>query len=78
MQIRLQLFTEDEDVKEKTPPATGVNPGKMGADDIQLHVQSDHGTGGHWCAKIFFFSLMAILVGLIGLILLENRGISDC
>lgn len=50
----------------------------MGPDDIQLHVQKDdHGTGGHWCAKIFFFSLMAILVGLVGLILLENRGISD-
>lgn len=50
----------------------------MGPDDIQLHVHSDHGTGGHWCAKIFFFSLMAILAGLIGLILLENRGLSDC
>lgn len=50
----------------------------MGPDDIQLHVHSDHGTGGHWCAKILFFSLMAVLLGLIGLILLENRGISDC
>lgn len=50
----------------------------MGPDDIQLHVHSDHGTGGHWCAKIFFFSLLAILLGLIGLILLENRGLADC
>lgn len=46
-------------------------------DDIELHVQHDHGTGGHWCAKIVFFALMAILVGLVGLIVLENRGNSD-
>lgn len=46
-------------------------------DDTELHVQHDHGTGGHWCAKIFFFTLMAILVGLVGLIVLENRGQSD-
>lgn len=50
----------------------------MGPDDLQLHVHSDHGTGGHWCAKVLFFSLMAVLLGLIGLILLENRGLSDC
>lgn len=50
----------------------------MGPNDIQLHVHSDPGTGGHWCAKLIFFSLMTILAGLIGLILLENRGLSDC
>ncbi|XP_055704085.1 aspartyl/asparaginyl beta-hydroxylase isoform X6 [Phlebotomus papatasi] len=49
----------------------------MGPDDVQLHVHKDHGTGGHWCAKIVFFSLMAILAGLVGLIILENRGLSD-
>ncbi|XP_055319576.1 aspartyl/asparaginyl beta-hydroxylase isoform X8 [Sitodiplosis mosellana] len=63
---------DDEDTRP-----TGVHPTKMGPDDIQLHVHSEHGTGGHWCAKIFFFSLLAILLGLIGLILLENRGLSD-
>lgn len=61
---------------EETQPS-GVHATKMGPDDIQFHVHSDHGTGGHWCAKIFFFSLLAILLGLIGLILLENRGLSD-
>lgn len=50
----------------------------MGPEDIQLHVHTDHETGGHWCAKVFFFSLLAILLGLIGLILLENRGLADC
>jgi aspartate beta-hydroxylase len=48
------------------------------SEDIQMHLQSDgHGTGGHWCAKIVFFILMAILGGLIVLIILENRGMSD-
>lgn len=49
----------------------------LGQDDIQMHVQKDHGTGGHWCAKIVFFLLLAILAGLVGLIILENRGQSD-
>ncbi len=74
------LFTipcsDDDEPKEK--PSAGVHATKMGPDDIQLHVHSDHGTGGHWCAKILFFSLMAVLLGLIGLILLENRGLQDC
>lgn len=78
-------YLEDDDVVRPTAgaaatgtPVIGVQSSKMGAEDIQLHIQSDHGTGGHWCAKIIFFSLMAVLIGLIGLILLENRGISDC
>lgn len=65
-------FTDDEETRP-----SGVHVTKMGPEDIQLHVHSDHGTGGHWCAKVFFFSLLAILLGLIGLILLENRGLSD-
>lgn len=65
-------FKDDEEIRP-----TGVNATKMGPDDIQLHVHSDHDTGGHWCAKVLFFSLLAVLLGLIGIILLENRGISD-
>lgn len=49
----------------------------MGPDDLLMHLQKDESTGGHWCAKIVFFSLMAILFGLVGLIILENRGIND-
>ncbi|XP_055319573.1 aspartyl/asparaginyl beta-hydroxylase isoform X5 [Sitodiplosis mosellana] len=71
-EYRKLSMQDDEDTRP-----TGVHPTKMGPDDIQLHVHSEHGTGGHWCAKIFFFSLLAILLGLIGLILLENRGLSD-
>ncbi|XP_041448049.1 aspartyl/asparaginyl beta-hydroxylase isoform X11 [Drosophila obscura] len=55
----------------------GVHITKMGNDDLHLHVHHDHGTGGNWCAKIIFFSLMAVLLGLVGLIILENRGLED-
>ncbi|XP_034652936.1 aspartyl/asparaginyl beta-hydroxylase isoform X5 [Drosophila subobscura] len=55
----------------------GVHITKMGNDDVHLHVHHEHGTGGNWCAKIIFFSLMAVLLGLVGLIILENRGLED-
>lgn len=43
-----------------------------------MHVhESDHDHGVGWCAKIVFFTLMAILAGLVVLIVLENRGGSD-
>ncbi|VVC90518.1 unnamed protein product [Leptidea sinapis] len=49
----------------------------LGEGDVFIHSYQDHGTGGHWCAKIIFFSLMAVLITLIGLIILENRGLSE-
>ncbi|XP_075970988.1 aspartyl beta-hydroxylase isoform X2 [Anticarsia gemmatalis] len=49
----------------------------LGEGDVFMHSQHEHGTGGHWCAKIIFFSLLAVLVTLIGLIILENRGLTD-
>ncbi|KPU76971.1 uncharacterized protein Dana_GF11291, isoform D [Drosophila ananassae] len=55
----------------------GVHITKMGNDDVHLHVHHDHGTGGHWCAKIIFFSLMAALLGVVALIIMENRGLED-
>lgn len=39
-----------------------------------MHIEQENETGGHWCAKIVFFVLMAILLGLVALIVLENRG----
>lgn len=68
-----QLSSFPDEDKDQT--VSGVK--SLGQDDIQMHVHSDHGTGGHWCAKIVFFFLLAILVGLVGLIILENRGNSD-
>ncbi|XP_026759290.2 aspartyl/asparaginyl beta-hydroxylase isoform X2 [Galleria mellonella] len=49
----------------------------FGEGDVFIHSQHDHGTGGHWCAKIIFFSLLAVLITLIGLIILENRGLTE-
>lgn len=42
-----------------------------------MHVEEDHGTGGHWCAKLIFFVLLSVLVGLVAMIVLESRGIKD-
>lgn len=43
-----------------------------------MHIQDhDHDHGVGWCAKIVFFTLMAILAGLVVLIVIENRGGSD-
>ncbi|XP_064551834.1 aspartyl/asparaginyl beta-hydroxylase isoform X5 [Drosophila montana] len=70
--LRQPSFQDDEDSSSH-----GVHITKMGNDDVHLHVQQQHGTGGHWCAKIIFFSLMAVLLGLVGLIILENRGLED-
>ncbi|XP_053963589.1 aspartyl/asparaginyl beta-hydroxylase isoform X2 [Anastrepha ludens] len=68
---------KDKKKRRDDESSHGVHITKMGNDDVHLHVQHEHGTGGHWCAKIFFFSLLAILFGLVALIILENRGISD-
>ena len=54
--------------------APGVH---AGVDSTNMHApEHEHGVG--WCAKIIFFLLMAILGGLVCLIMLENRGGSDC
>ncbi|XP_055625165.1 aspartyl/asparaginyl beta-hydroxylase isoform X4 [Toxorhynchites rutilus septentrionalis] len=72
---------DDEDAVKETPggkqPSAGAAQAATQPGDVQMHVHSDHGTGGHWCAKVVFFILLAGLGALIGLILLENRGISD-
>ncbi|RVE48277.1 hypothetical protein evm_007028 [Chilo suppressalis] len=49
----------------------------LGEGDVFMHSHHEQGTGGHWCAKIIFFSLLAVLITLIGLIILENRGLSE-
>ncbi|XP_032528506.2 aspartyl/asparaginyl beta-hydroxylase isoform X3 [Danaus plexippus] len=49
----------------------------LGEGDVFMHSYHEHGTGGHWCAKIIFFALLAVLVTLIGLIILENRGLTE-
>ncbi|XP_049295812.1 uncharacterized protein LOC125770365 [Anopheles funestus] len=74
---------DDEDtVKETTVHApkqssAGAAQAAKEPGDIQMHIHSDHGTGGHWCAKIVFFVLLAGLGALIGLILMESQGVSN-
>ncbi|KAF9816101.1 hypothetical protein SFRURICE_003652 [Spodoptera frugiperda] len=69
--------------KKRKKDELGVDEGPrgtaaaLGEGDVFMHSPNDHGTGGHWCAKIIFFSLLAVLVTLIGLIILENRGLSE-
>ncbi|XP_046607580.1 uncharacterized protein LOC124298935 [Neodiprion virginianus] len=61
-----------------TPPPNLVSPSAdPTAENLTIHVHKEGGTGGHWCARIIFFSLLAILVGLIGVILIEHRGAAD-
>ncbi|XP_032570612.1 histone-lysine N-methyltransferase SETD1B isoform X8 [Drosophila sechellia] len=69
--LRQSSFQDDDESSH------GVHITKMGNDDLHLHVHHDHGTGGHWCAKIIFFALMAVLLSLVGLIIMENRGLED-
>uniref|UniRef100_A0A182WL94 Aspartyl/asparaginy/proline hydroxylase domain-containing protein n=1 Tax=Anopheles minimus TaxID=112268 RepID=A0A182WL94_9DIPT len=74
---------DDEDtVKETTvhaPKQTSAGAAQAAKEpgDIQMHIHSDHGTGGHWCAKVVFFVLLAGLGALIGLILMESQGVSN-
>ncbi|XP_035910498.1 uncharacterized protein LOC118511474 isoform X2 [Anopheles stephensi] len=74
---------DDEDtVKETTvhapkQPSAGAAQAAKEPGDIQMHIHSDHGTGGHWCAKVVFFILLAGLGALIGLILMESQGVSN-
>lgn len=66
-------FSDDLGVEEPRGTAAAFGEG-----DVFMHSQSEHGTGGHWCAKVIFFSLLAVLITLIGLIILENRGLTEC
>uniref|UniRef100_A0A182T6Z6 Uncharacterized protein n=1 Tax=Anopheles maculatus TaxID=74869 RepID=A0A182T6Z6_9DIPT len=78
-----QVYMNDEDtVKETTVHApkqssAGAAQAAKEPGDIQMHIHSDHGTGGHWCAKVVFFILLAGLGALIGLILMESQGVSN-
>lgn len=67
------MFSDELGVEE--PRGTAAT---LGDGDVFMHSYHEHGTGGHWCAKIIFFSLLAVLIALIGLIILENRGLSEC
>ena len=68
------VFPDEDDAG--TPPPTLVNPSEN-MENIAIHIHKESSTGGHWCARIIFFTLSAILVGLIGIIIFEYRGATD-
>lgn len=48
------------------------------SEDLNIHIHKEGGTGGGICAKVVFFLLFSALVVLIGLIITEHRGLTDC
>ncbi|XP_077297504.1 aspartyl beta-hydroxylase isoform X2 [Arctopsyche grandis] len=71
---------DDSDEGPSTPPTKAHTPqpaSTQGEGDSVIHVHHEGGTGGHWCAKIIFFVLLGVLVALVGLIIIENRGLTD-
>lgn len=47
-------------------------------EDVNIHIHKEEGTGGGICAKIVFFLLFSALAVLVGLIITEHRGLTDC
>lgn len=43
-----------------------------------MHSHKDVGTGGNMCTKIIFYTLLGTLLVMIGIILLDQRGLTDC
>ncbi|XP_072743369.1 uncharacterized protein [Anoplolepis gracilipes] len=66
---------DDEDTG--TPPPTLISPTDTSTENVTIHIYKESSTGGHWCARIIFFILLAVLVGLIGIIIFEHRGTTD-
>ncbi|CRL03308.1 CLUMA_CG016204, isoform D [Clunio marinus] len=78
--IQTRQRRKEKRKQKRDEPAIGVDTTKIKESekkDVQMHIHDQHDHGVGWCAKIVFFSLMAILAGLVVLIVLENRGQSD-
>jgi len=54
-----------------------ISPINTTTEDVTIHIYKENSTGGHWCARIIFFVLLAVLVALIGIIIFEHRGTAD-
>lgn len=74
-QTFFKLYLDDEDTG--TPPPTLISPIDTSAENVTIHIYKESSTGGHWCARIIFFILLAVLAGLIGIIIFEHRGTTD-
>lgn len=73
------FFFQDDASEEKIAHAQhSYVPLSSTVDDINIHVHHEGGTGGGICAKIIFFLLFSALAVLVGLIIIEHRGLTEC
>jgi hypothetical protein len=72
----LLLLVDDSTEQIPTPPQVPISTNQN--EDLNIHVHKEDGTGGGICAKIIFFLLFSALAILIGLIITEHRGLTDC
>lgn len=71
----------DDAPESETEPAVNIKASNVpspASEEFNIHVHNDHGTGGGICAKLVFFIFLSIIAVLIGLILVEKRGLTDC
>ncbi|XP_020720769.2 myb-like protein X isoform X4 [Bombus terrestris] len=59
------------------PSPTVGNASENLTDNVTIHIYKESTTGGHWCARIIFFTVLTMLVGLIGVVIIEHRGTTD-
>lgn len=59
------------------PSSTLGNINENLTDNVTIHIYKESTTGGHWCARIIFFVILTMLVGLIGIVIFEHRGTTD-
>lgn len=77
IKCRNELIIISEDtIEDLTHQST--QPTTVPTDDVNIHVHKESSTGGGLCAKFVFFILLAVLAVLIGLIITEHRGLTDC
>ncbi|XP_017763453.1 PREDICTED: myb-like protein X [Eufriesea mexicana] len=67
---------KDEDDNVISSPTLG-NISENLTDNVTIHIYKESSTGGHWCARIIFFVVLTMLVGLIGVVIIEHRGTTD-
>ncbi|XP_050476079.1 glutamic acid-rich protein-like isoform X2 [Bombus huntii] len=68
------LLDEEDNI---IPSPTVGNASENLTDNVTIHIYKESTTGGHWCARIIFFTVLTMLVGLIGVVIIEHRGTTD-
>lgn len=73
----LVLLSLDEGTEQLFAQPPNIAPATVN-EDVNIHIHKEGGTGGGICAKVVFFLLFSALAILIGLIITEHRGLTDC